>query len=159
MIVTLNTYDWAKAFEYAGESVEGQEHPQWGYPMSQDGYANVTPVEGSGVAPLPFTREDVTRIIAIEAGENDGPDWIGVFELRDGRFAFLTAGCDYTGWECRSSGQAWVADDLERLIQFGLSDNARDRLASQLAAIGSDTAQEPDTTDHPTGRESRDREE
>ncbi len=46
-----------------------------------------------------FSRSDVVEIMASRDGENDGPDWIGVFRLRDGRFAFASGGCDYTGWD------------------------------------------------------------
>jgi hypothetical protein len=47
----------------------------------------------------PFSRSDVIEILAAEDGENDGPDWVGVFRLRDGRYASVSAGCDYTGWD------------------------------------------------------------
>jgi hypothetical protein len=46
-----------------------------------------------------FTREDVKRVIHMSNGENDGPAWIGLFELKNGKFAGLNAGCDYTGWD------------------------------------------------------------
>ncbi len=48
--------------------------------------------------PLP-TRQDVAVILALRDGENEGPDWIGVFELADRRFLFARGGCDYTGWD------------------------------------------------------------
>ena len=47
----------------------------------------------------PPTRKDVVRILASRDGEPDGDDWIGVFELRDGRYLFARGGCDYTGWD------------------------------------------------------------
>ena len=46
-----------------------------------------------------FTREDVKLILSAEEGENDGYAWIGLFLLKDGRFAALNAWCDYTGWD------------------------------------------------------------
>lgn len=45
-----------------------------------------------------FERSDVAAVLGLVEGENDGADWVGVFRLRDGRFASITAGCDYTGW-------------------------------------------------------------
>lgn len=45
-----------------------------------------------------FGREDVVHIYALAEGENDGEDWVGVFQLNDGRFASVSARCDYTGW-------------------------------------------------------------
>lgn len=47
----------------------------------------------------PFERRDVKRVIAAAEGENDGPNWIALMELWDGRFAYLEGGCDYTGFD------------------------------------------------------------
>lgn len=88
MLKELDDDDWACVFAYAGES-DGHSY----------GSANIDRAEGDAeVSVEPFTREDVAEIIAMDDGCNDGPDWIGVFRLNDGRFAFVSAGCDYTGW-------------------------------------------------------------
>jgi hypothetical protein len=91
--------DWRAAFEYAGppeppdywEADDGVYHG--------DGEPNVSAVVGSDVPVTGFTRSDVAEVIATDDGENDGPEWLGVFLLRDGRYAVLRAGCDYTGWD------------------------------------------------------------
>jgi hypothetical protein len=54
---------------------------------------------GSDVDTTAPNRRDVKRIVAAVNGENDGPDWVGVFELNDGRFLVASGGCDYTGWD------------------------------------------------------------
>ena len=46
-----------------------------------------------------WAREDVEKIIYAEAGENDGDAWIGLFLLKNGKYAGLNAWCDYTGWD------------------------------------------------------------
>lgn len=46
-----------------------------------------------------FTREDVAEVIHQHNGENDEEPWVAVFRLKDGRFAGLSAWCDYTGWD------------------------------------------------------------
>ena len=79
-----------------------------------------------------FTAEDVTEVIAHEEGENDGERWIAVLRLKDGRYAFIAAGCDYTGWDCRSGGWSEIADSLEHLVQFVMTEGARNRLVKQL---------------------------
>lgn len=71
--------DWYEAFQYADRP--DAEPP--GTSVSADG----------------FTRGDVIEVIAKVNGENDDADWVGVFRLRDGRYAYLSAGCDYTGWD------------------------------------------------------------
>jgi hypothetical protein len=45
-----------------------------------------------------FGVNDVEEVIASRNGESDGRDWCAVFHLKDGRYAYLSAGCDYTGW-------------------------------------------------------------
>lgn len=42
--------------------------------------------------------EHVCEIIALDNGQNDESDWVGVFKLLDGRFLSISAWCDYTGW-------------------------------------------------------------
>lgn len=46
----------------------------------------------------------VKRVVTCDEGENDGPSWIGVFELEDGRFCIVDSWCDYTGWDCQAGG-------------------------------------------------------
>jgi hypothetical protein len=70
-------YDWGEVFKYARPAC---------------------PVPGSPASADPFTRGDVAEILGIANGDNDGPDWVGVFRLNDGRIAAVIAGCDYTGW-------------------------------------------------------------
>lgn len=58
-----------------------------------------TAVVGQDVSTTLFTLEDIKKVIAVDDGENEEADWIGVFQLKDGRFAFVSAGCDATGWD------------------------------------------------------------
>lgn len=127
MLPELADYDWEKAFEYAGV----EERADW---MSRDGTPNVSCMLGWSGDASGFTREDVAEIIAMSPGENDGPNWIGFFRLRDGRFAFLSAGCDYIGWDCRASGNAIVGPDRESMIRLGIGENDRDRLGLEVAS-------------------------
>lgn len=111
-------YDWKEAFSYAS-----------------------TIRVAIGCKPDPFTLDDVSQIIAADEGENDGAHWIAVGILNDGRYFFLSAGCDYTGWDCRAGGDAQVAGTLPDLIRFGMDEDARRRLGADsslrfLAAAG-----------------------
>lgn len=73
-------------------------------------------------------RADVTSIIAAVNGENDGPDWLGVFTLKDGRFLVASGGCDYTGWDCQAGNNLTVCATMADVLQFGLSPEERGRL-------------------------------
>jgi hypothetical protein len=50
--------------------------------------------------------ENVTRVIHSIEGENDEADWLAIVEWSgpEGKFAVMSAGCDYTGWDCRAGG-------------------------------------------------------
>jgi hypothetical protein len=78
MLSELDDWDWAEVFKYA------------------DPERVITAPESLSISR--FERDGVKRVIAMESGDNDGPEWVGVFELWDGRFASIRAGCDYTGW-------------------------------------------------------------
>lgn len=76
----------------------------WAQVFADENAGNVTKTTdecppGSGVARTPPNRADVVEIIAAVNGENDGPDWLGLFRLRDGRYLIAQGGCDYTGWD------------------------------------------------------------
>jgi len=80
-----NDADWAQVF--ADES--------WG---NVDKTIHVVP-PGSDVSDCVFYRSDVANIIAAVNGENDEDEWLGLFQLKDGRYVIASGGCDYTGWD------------------------------------------------------------
>lgn len=121
MLDRLNEYDWKEAFGAAGKE--------------KDTALNELPVCVQFAEPVstePFDREDVAEIIAISDGEKDSENWLGVFRLKDGRYAMIDAGCDYTGWGCREWGTAEVCRTLNEMIRYGLSDGQRRRLGLYL---------------------------
>ena len=54
---------------------------------------------GAKIDLTPPNRADVVEVIAAVNGENDGPNWVGLFRLKDGRILLASGGCDYTGWD------------------------------------------------------------
>lgn len=121
MLTELDNYDWANVFAYCGEDSG-----------SGGRTAPAAPTNGSDGGPRCYTREDVARILHRVDGENDGAEWWGVFEMEDGAFLLVSAGCDYTGWDCQASGNAWWADTLPILFQWGLGDAERAEAAHLL---------------------------
>jgi len=92
-----DSYDWREAFVYA-------DHIRVAYNCKPDG----------------FSMDDVAEITAASEGENDGPSWLMCGRLNDGRWFYLSAGCDYTGWDCQAGGDAQVADTLSNLKQYAM---------------------------------------
>jgi len=121
MLNELQDDDWPFAFQCAGE-IGGEECPQCNSPDVRESKP------GSGVILTPFGREDVAELYGISEGVNDGSDWICCGKLTDGRFFFLSAGCDYTGWDCQSGGYAAIAKTKDDLFGFGISPEEKGRM-------------------------------
>jgi hypothetical protein len=127
----LDDYDWAQVFGCCGEE-EGDCSSPTSDSCTIYNHHLPEPVAGYTGSCTKVTREDVAVILAMSDGENDGANWLGAFQLKDGRYLYVEGWCDYTGWDCQSSGSSWVADTFDRLWHFGLTENARDRLGDAL---------------------------
>jgi hypothetical protein len=120
----LNEYDWEHVFAFASGEHAGNSSPpacpEW--------------VEGDvhkGVADA-ASREDVVEVIAwaTEPEEPEGyvdQDWWIVAKLKDGRYLYITAGCDTTGWGCQDGGRSYCATSLPRLL-MAITPEERTRL-------------------------------
>lgn len=74
---------------------------------------------------------EVASVLSSDDGENDGDPWVAVFRLLNGKFMFLTAGCDYTGWDCQAGGDSIIRDDMHTLIYNDIGEYDRKRLGYQ----------------------------
>jgi hypothetical protein len=119
----ITGYAWANAFHVAGPPDDSEDT----YGCYNDPDLRAVP-PGADVSLAPFLRADVKRIAATAEGENDGPDWLCVGRLKDGRWFKLAAGCDYTGWDCQSGGYVNVARTKADLLTYGISPDERGRL-------------------------------
>lgn len=92
--------------------------------------------EAFAYAPEGIDREDVSEVIACYDGCSDEENWIGVFKLKNGSYLYLSAGCDYTGWDCQASGVSEIRESLDDLIVscVGISDRQRLNLEPQRKA-------------------------
>lgn len=79
-----------------------------------------------------FSTDDIDSIITKDEGQNDGDPWLAVGTLKSGGYFFLTAWCDYTGWDCQAGGHSEEAPTLEHLIRFCMGDEDRQRLGYTL---------------------------
>lgn len=122
-------YDWREAFGCAGDP---------------DGEYNSADVRSappaSKVSLAPFGRKDVAELFAIREGVHDEANWLAFGRLTDGRFFFLSAGCDYTGWDCQSGGMAFVADNKDDLIRFGMDEDERSLMGAVTGSPVPDAA-------------------
>lgn len=107
MLKELDDYHWGEVFKYANNPNDVRKH---------------------ATTNLKYDRGDVKKILAIKDGIADEDNWLGLFEMHDGKFLVVRAWCDYTGWGCQEGGSAEVADDLGTIIVYGLSVSERGEL-------------------------------
>ena len=63
-----------------------------------------------------YELNEVSDVLHYREGQNEGDNWLCVFKASDGKFVYVTAGCDYTGWGCQEDGWSVEADSLEALV-------------------------------------------
>lgn len=78
----------------------------------------------------------VDHVIASDEGENDDASWIALLWMKNGTYCFLTSWCDYTGWDCRSGGDAYDSEDLVKLLLSHVPEEDRARLGYVVSADG-----------------------
>lgn len=108
MLDMLDCYDWQEAFNAASG-------PDPAKP-------------GDSVGVQSFNVDDVASVVAYDEGVNDESNWLILGTLTDGRIFYLSAGCDYTGWDCQCWGRSWVAHTMSDMIAYGIPEEERKRL-------------------------------
>lgn len=132
-------YNWQHVFAVANDGKVPCDRTEDGYWVENNLIGRPEKSQGATCTDDVFTMDDVATIIDASDGENDGASWMVVGVLNDTRAFFIEAGCDYTGWDCHSSGSCWVADSLADLLRWGMTDEARERLPSVQSAVDGGT--------------------
>lgn len=109
MLEQLETYDWREAFYFA-------HTPRAAVVVDKD------------LSLTRFERDDVKAILGVSEGQNEGDPWIMLGQLNDGRFFFLNAWCDFTGWDCQAGGEAYVAETLYDAVCFACTPSELHRM-------------------------------
>lgn len=78
-----------------------------------------------------YTREDVAELAGISEGENDGDHWVCYGRLHDGRWFYLNAWCDYTGWGCQAGGTSELRATREECERLSLTESDRLRFEAK----------------------------
>lgn len=69
-----------------------------------------------------FTAENILNVMAVFEGEREDANWAWVLKLTGGRFAYLQAWCDYTGWDCQSGAHSYVELKPLKAVQHAIKD-------------------------------------
>lgn len=90
-----------------------------------------------GLANVP--KKEVENVLAAVYGENDGADWHYILQMKGGDYAYISGGCDYTGWDCQAGATLNKRGTLEEVIEsvpegesYYERGNLRDHLKRQL---------------------------
>ena len=67
---------------------------------------------------------DIAGIELEITGQNDEADWHWIVRTAAG-FAYITGGCDYTGWNCRSSAERFDALTMAEALALVPQDQRR----------------------------------
>lgn len=90
------------------ESYEKRDWPHYDRPESDHCYAAEVIERDTDWDP-----QDMAEVLWHVDGENDEADWAALMRAKDGRYWFVAAWCDYTGWGCQDGGTASVTDSAE----------------------------------------------
>lgn len=70
--------------------------------------------------------DNIVEYYWIHEGHNDEDAWELLCKLDNGNFAFYSAWCDYTGFDCQGGMKLIVSKDLKRLFYEGLTERQRE---------------------------------
>ncbi len=73
-----------------------------------------------------FNIGAVAEILGMREGENDGANWLMYGRLKDGQYFYLSAGCDYTGWDCQASGFGKAEATFEEMVRMAMDEEGRE---------------------------------
>lgn len=66
--------------------------------------------------------DNITEFYWIHEGENDEDAWECLCKLDNGYYAFYSAWCDYTGFDCQGSMKLIIGKNLSNLFHKGLTE-------------------------------------
>ena len=68
---------------------------------------------------------NIRKYIWGEEGDNDFIEWILLCKLTNGKYAFYTAWCDYTGFDCQGGMKLYIASSINVLVKMAMNEIQR----------------------------------
>ncbi|MEK7192254.1 MAG: hypothetical protein AAB646_01935 [Patescibacteria group bacterium] len=95
----INNPEWQSVFMLARTTDDCYLKSLLGVEALADDHAHGPVAVSDGISTKGFHRNDVERVIRIKDGDKDvGEKWLGVFQLKDGRFVSVRGWCDQSGF-------------------------------------------------------------
>lgn len=67
----------------------------------------------------------LAAILATIEGENEGAAWHWLLAFFDGRYAYASGSCDYTGWDCQSGAEIYFGETQDSTLALSPNDVRR----------------------------------
>ena len=77
-------------------------------------------------------HKNIKYFIWCEEGQNDEKPWLLLCQLRNGKYAYYTAYCDNTGFDCQGGMALYIASTPEILVEMAMTDAERAKYYSFL---------------------------
>ena len=85
--------------------------------------------------PQSFTQNDIAEVVGIAEGERDEAPWHWLVSLKDGRWAYMVGGCDYSGWDCQSWLESYIDGTSIGVMQIAYARNGTSESRAKLDQI------------------------
>lgn len=89
--------------------------------------------------------DNIAEYYWIHEGHNDEEPWHCLCKLDNGYYAFYSAWCDYTGFDCQGGMKLIISKNSDKLFNEGLTQSQRDKCLADKAAPAP-----PKTKEYPT---------
>lgn len=75
---------------------------------------------------------NIKYFIWCQKGINDEKPWLLLCRLTNGKYAYFSASCDYTGFSCQGGMSLYISDTIEVLVDMAMSTREREKYYSFL---------------------------
>ena len=117
-------------FKYINASTRGKKNDYSVYKLS----SIFRPLFGQSASLKDAGRfpNNIKYFIWCQKGINDEKPWLLLCRLTNGKYAYFSASCDYTGFSCQGGMSLYIADTIEVLVDMAMSDPEREKYYSFL---------------------------
>jgi hypothetical protein len=115
-----------RAFAYPFSCISTGEEEEWCESYDTDDFCEgLLGEEKDGLSCGKFPT-NIVEFYWLHEGHNDEDAWECLCKLDNGNFAYYSAWCDYTGFDCQGGMKMIVSKDLKRLFYEGLTERSRE---------------------------------
>ncbi len=114
-----------KAFVYPFSCISTGEDDVWGCYYNTDDFCEGLLSEKSENLSCGKFPDNIIEFYWLHEGHNDEDAWECLCKLDNGNYAYYTAWCDYTGFDCQGGMKMIVSKNLKQLFYEGLTERSR----------------------------------